>query len=89
MLNTRLVTWALALFTSLSYLLCVLYGLITPDSVHMHTFLETVLPAFTWLTFGSFILGLFESFLWGVYIGLVFSLIYNALYRRWAKSEPS
>lgn len=82
MLNTKLITWALGIFTSASYLLCVIYGLVTPASVHMTRFLETVLPAFTWISFGSFLLGLVESFLWGVYIGLVFPTIYNFLYRR-------
>ncbi|MCS3676291.1 hypothetical protein GGP72_000187 [Salinibacter ruber] len=83
MLNTKLITWALSLFTSLSYLLCVLYGLVTPESVHMHQFLEIVLPAFEWISVGHFFLGLAESFLWGAYVGLVFPPIYNALYRRW------
>lgn len=83
MLNTKLITWTLSLFTSISYLLCVAFGLVTPESVHMHQFLEIVLPAFEWISLGSFLLGLVESFLWGAYIGIVFSLIYNALFRRW------
>ncbi len=85
MLNTKLITWALGLFTSVSYVACVLFGLLTPNSLHMHEFLEIVLPAFEWISFSSFLLGLVESFLWGAYIGLVFSPIYNALYRRWGK----
>jgi hypothetical protein len=87
MLNTKLLTWSLGLFTSVSYLLCVVYGLVTPESLHMHQFLEIVLPAFTWISLGSFFLGLVESFLWGVYIGLVFPPIYNTLYRRWGKAS--
>ncbi len=82
MLNTKLVTWASGLFTGVSFVLCVLFGLVTPESIHMHDFLELVLPAFTWLSFGSFLLGLAESILWGMYAGLVFSLIYNRLSRR-------
>lgn len=82
MLNTKLVTWALGLFAAVSFVLCVLYGLVTPQSVHMHTFLEAVLPAFKWLTWWSFLLGLVESFLWGAYAGLVFCPIYNFLKRR-------
>lgn len=89
MLNTKLITWALGLFTSVSYVLCVIYGLIMPESLHMHQFLEIVLPGFEWISFGSFPLGLVESFLWGAYIGLVFSPIYNALYRRWGKSTAA
>ena len=86
MLNTKLITWALGLFTSVSYVICVVFGLVTPESVHMHQFLEIVLPAFEWLSFGSFLLGLVESFLWGAYIGLVFPPIYNLLHRRWGPS---
>jgi len=87
MLNTKLVTWTLALFASLSFVICVVYGLLTPESVHMHGFLEAVLPAFAWLSLGSFFLGLVESFLWGVYLGLGFSLIYNVLNRRWGSAN--
>jgi len=84
MLNIKLVTWSLGIFTAFSFILCVIYGLITPESVHMHQFLEIVLPAFKWLTVGGFILGLVESFLWGVYVGLIFVPIYNFLHRRWS-----
>ncbi len=83
MLNTKLVTWALALFTTVSYLICVVYGLVTPESVHMHQFLEIILPSFRWLSLGSFLLGLGESFVWGAYMGLVFTPIYNFLWKRW------
>lgn len=86
MINTKLTAWALGLFTSLSYVICVVYGLITPESIHMHELLEITLPAFKWISIGHFFLGLIESFLWGAYIGLVFPPIYNAIYRRWGVS---
>jgi hypothetical protein len=82
MLNTRLVAWALGLFTAVTFIVCVIYGLMTPRSLHMQTFLEQVLPAFKWLTWWGFLLGLIESFLYGVYAGLVFCPIYNGLHRR-------
>ncbi len=86
MLNIRVVTWAMGLFTAISFILCVLWGLVMPESLHMHQFLELVLPAFRWLSVGGFVLGLIESFLWGAYAGLVFVPIYNFLYRRWSMS---
>ncbi|GMQ81122.1 MAG: hypothetical protein BMS9Abin05_0552 [Rhodothermia bacterium] len=86
MLNTKLITWALGLFGAISYVFCVIFGLVTPESIHMHEFLESALPAFEWLSVGSFLLGLVESFLYGAYIGLVFSPIYNFLCRRWGTS---
>ena len=82
MIDVRITTWALSTFAAVSFLLCVLYGALVPDSLHMRVFLETVLPAFRWLTAGSFFLGLAESFLWGAYIGLVFVPIHNAFTRR-------
>jgi len=82
MLNTKVIAWSLALFTTVSYLVCIVYGLITPEVIHMHRFLEIVLPGFKWLSLGSFLIGLVESFLWGAYVGVVFPPIYNALYRR-------
>jgi len=82
MLNTKLVSLALGIFTAVSFALCVIYGLLTPQSLHMHTFLEQVLPAFRWLSIWSFLLGLVESFLFGIYAGLVFCPIYNWLNRR-------
>jgi hypothetical protein len=83
MLNTKLVTWALGLFGAFTFIVCVIWGLVMPESWHMKQFLELMLPAFKWLTWWGFILGLVESFLHGVYVGLVFCPIYNALYRRW------
>lgn len=49
----------------------------------MDPFLEMVLPAFKWLTFWGFCLGLIESFLYGAYVGLVFVPIYHWSARRW------
>lgn len=89
MLRIKIVTWSLATFTTVSFLLCVVYGLITPESAHMHTFLETVLPGFKWLSVGSFFLGLVESFLWGAYAGLVYVPLYNFFYKKWMTVEKS
>lgn len=89
MLNIKLIAWSLGLFGVVSFVLCVIYGLIAPEALHMYTFLETVLPGFRWLTVGGFFLGLLESFLWGVYVGLVFGWIHNALARRWGAPRPA
>ncbi len=82
-LNTRVVSWSLGIFSAISFILCVLYGLIVPERLHgMSAFLEAMLPAFKWLTFGGFLLGLIESFLYGIYIGIVFVPVYNFINRR-------
>ena len=81
-LDWRPVTWALGLFSAVTFVVCVVYGLLVPKALHMVQLLEIVLPGFAWLSFGSFLLGLAESFLYGVYAGLVFVPIYNFVLRR-------
>ena len=82
MLNIKVVSWALATTALISFLVCVSYGLAVPDSLHMHVFLEQVLPGFKWLTLQGFFIGLVESFLYGAYAGLVYVPIYNFFARR-------
>ena len=87
MLNIKLVAWALGLSGAVSFVVCVLFGLITPQSLHMHVFLEQVLPGFRWLTWWGFLLGLVESFLYGVYAAIVYVPIYNWLTKRFGHSR--
>jgi len=82
MLNQKVVSISLAIFLAASFIICVGFGLVTPPSLHMHEFLEMVLPGFTWISVGSFLLGLIESAVWGLYIGLVFVPIHNAIHKR-------
>jgi len=83
-LNVRVVSWSMGIFLAVSFVICVIYGLIVPERLHgMSVFLESMLPAFKWLSFGGFMLGLVESFLYGVYIGIVFVPIYNFINKRW------
>ncbi len=84
-LNLKVVIWSLGLFGAVSFVLCVAYGLLVPEALHMKQLLLILLPGFTWLSFGSFLLGLVESFLYGVYAGLVYVPLYNGLHRRWAR----
>lgn len=83
MINTKALTWSLASFCAITFLLCVAYGLIAPESLHMSRVLEVVLPGFRWLTPSGFVLGLAEAFLYGAYAGLVFGPTYNFYDRRW------
>jgi len=83
MLNWKIVCWSLGLSASLSYVICVLWGLVTPEALHMHAFLEQVLPGFKWLTWWGFLVGLIESFLWGFYLGIIYVPIYNFFTKRW------
>lgn len=87
MLNIKLVSWALGLWGAVTFFVCVLYGLITPQSLHMHVLLEQVMPGFKWLTWWGFLLGLAESFLYGVYAAIVFVPIYNWLGKRFGDAK--
>ena len=81
-LNWKVMTWSLGLFAAVTFVVCVLYGLVVPKAFHMVQLLEITLPGFKWLSVGSFVLGLVESFLYGAYAGLVFTPIYNFILRR-------
>jgi len=82
MLRIKTVSLALGLTFATSFVVCVLWGLLLPEPVHMHQFLQFVLPGFTWISISSAILGLIESFLFGVYFGLIYVPIYNFLNRK-------
>lgn len=83
MINIKVVTWSLALSGAVTYLACIAYGLLVPEALHMTSFLEQILPGFRWLTATGFVIGLAESFAYGAYAGLVFTPIYNRLWKRW------
>jgi hypothetical protein len=69
---------SLAIFFDVTFTLCVLWGMLLP-SLHARgvPVLEAILPGFTWLSFGSFVLGLVEVFLYGMYIALVLVPLFN------------
>ena len=74
---------SLSLFLGLSFVLCVLLGLVLPD-LGLHQPWLQFLPGFTWLTWPSFFLGLIESFAYGWYVALIFGPLYNlAAARGW------
>ncbi len=79
---------SLALFLAITFTLCVVWGLIFFGTGAMQRGMETALPWFTWLSWGSFLLGLVESFLYGIYAAAVFVPLYNGL-NRWISQVPA
>ncbi len=63
-------------FLVVSYVLCILLGLIVPQWGLHQPWLQ-FLPGFTWLTWPSFLLGLAESFAYGWYVALIFGPLFN------------
>ncbi len=82
MLNIKVVSLSLGTFAAVSFLVCVLWGLLLPEALHMHGFLELVLPGFKWISIGHFALGVVEAFLFGIYAGAVYVPIRNFFTRR-------
>ena len=76
-LTIRGTALAVGLFFDVTFVLCVLWGLVAPARFHAGWLLEAILPGFTWLTPGSVVLGLLEVFLYGVYLALVFVPLFN------------
>lgn len=67
---------SLSLLLAISYVLCIALGLIWWDAGLHQPWLQ-FLPGFSWLSLGSFLLGLVESFAYGWYIALVFTPLFN------------
>lgn len=85
MLNVKVWVWTLGTWSAVSYLVCILWGLVTPEALHMHQLLEISLPGFHWLSPFGFVIGLVESFLFGAYAGLLFAPLHNFFHRRFSR----
>lgn len=75
-LNVKVVALSLGALLAVIYVLCVLFDLLWPV-YEMRRAWSLLLPGFTWLTPLSFLLGLAESFIWGLLLGVIFVPIYN------------
>lgn len=67
---------ASSLFISISFTLCVVFDLLFPEHAMYEVWLK-LLPGFEWISFKSFFLGLFESYLYGWFITLIWVPLYN------------
>ncbi|MCT8971848.1 DUF5676 family membrane protein [Microbaculum marinisediminis] len=73
---------SLGLFLAITYVLCVGFDLLFPGMAMYQTWLR-LLPGFTWLTWPSFFLGLFEAFAYGWFVAFVFAPLFNVFAKRW------
>ena len=71
---------SLGVFLALTFVLCVLFDLWFP-ALAMNRVWAPLLPGFSWLSWGSFALGLVESFAYGWYAALVFGPLFNVFSR--------
>lgn len=84
-LNFWVVALSVGLFLAITYVLCVAFGFVAPEQFRMYRVWESLLPGFVWFSWGSFFLGLVESFLYGLYVAAVFVPLYNWLAGRLAR----
>ncbi|KAB2947717.1 MAG: hypothetical protein MPEBLZ_02741 [Candidatus Methanoperedens nitroreducens] len=83
-LYTKVVALSLGVFLAVIYVICVIFDLLWPV-YEMRRVWPLLLPGFTWLTPSSFLLGLAESFVWGLLAGIIFVPIYNYFVGRFAE----
>lgn len=67
----------LSLFLAITFVLCVGWGLVAPENLHMHQAWENLLPGFTWISLPSLLIGLAGAYLYGWYAALVFVPLYR------------
>jgi fructose-specific phosphotransferase system IIC component len=85
MLNLKTWTMSSGCWMAITFTICVLGGVIAPSLPIPHRTLELLLPGFTWISLGSFVLGLVETFLFGVYAAWLFVTLHNFFARRWTR----
>lgn len=71
------VAWTLAVFFTVIFALDVLFGLLFPNWWVMQKLYELLLPGFTFISWGTFLLGLVEIFISGFLAAVLFVPIYN------------
>lgn len=74
----------------ISYILCILFGLVVPEVMRMSSAWAPLLPGFEWLTWPGFVIGGIESYAYGWYVAIVFVPLYRWFSKpdRVAASEP-
>jgi hypothetical protein len=84
------IAWTLAVFSSVVFTLDVLAGLLFPNWWVMQNLYEFLLPGFTFISWGTFFLGLVEIFIGGFLTAVLFVPIYNYFVSREVpKSAPT
>jgi hypothetical protein len=79
----RIITLGLTLssFLLISYVLCVLFGMLVPAQFHMHQAWAPLLPGFEWLTPRGLIAGAVGAFAYGWFIAVLFVPLYRFFHR--------
>jgi hypothetical protein len=71
------IAWTLAVFAAFVFTLDILLGVLFPNWWVMQNLYEVLLPGFTFISWGTFFLGLVEIFIGGFLTAVLFVPIYN------------
>ena len=74
-LDGKVLGTAMGTFLAMFYIVCVSFDLVFGQT--MYRTWVSLLPGFTWISWGSFLLGLVETLFYGLFFGLVFAPLYN------------
>jgi len=89
-MNRGISLWAVghatSLFLAITFTLCVGFDLLFPTRA-MYEAWQRLLPGFTWLSWGSFGVGLLESYGYGWYAALIWVPLYNVFAARPARAD--
>ncbi len=69
--------WTFAIFFAVVFTLDVLAGVLFPKWWVMQNFYELLLPGFTFISWGAYILGLVEIFIGGILTAVILVPIWN------------
>lgn len=70
-ISYKVVSLSVGSLFAIGYVLCVLFGIVFPNQLYQQLF--KMLPGFKWLDITSFLLGLIEAFVYGLFIGALFT----------------
>ena len=80
-LSLAAVGHATSLFLAITFVLCVGFDLLFPAHA-MYRGWQNLLPGFIWISWGSFMLGVVESYGYGWYVTLIWVPLYNVFAMR-------
>jgi hypothetical protein len=72
---------ATSLLLAITFVVCVAFDLIFPEHA-MYRAWQDLLPGFEWISWGSFFIGLVESYAYGWYFTLIWVPLYNVFSHR-------
>ena len=77
---------ASSLFLAITFIVCVGFDLMFPEHA-MYRAWQVLLPGFEWISWGSFFLGLVESYAYGWYFALIWVPLYNVFIAKTATQQ--